>query len=180
MMRYEGLIDRPLYRRFVSVHTRSIRWIAILWLLACLYAFFTGNQNNVGVIVFCLFAVLMITLPWWGTWRAFKTNKFLGQPYHGEADSEAVTINSSTGTSRIPWTMFYRRHVTKNLALLYPVGQMAYVFAPSFFASAEDWEAFTRLVREKVPAKRGRFILPIVLIAIVILAFLVYALFSSD
>ena len=179
MIRYEGVIDRPLYRQFLAVHTRPMRAFALLWLLAVLYALVTGNQDNVGVIVILIFAIVILALPWWGTWRAFKTNKFLGQRYFGDADGEALTLNSPTGTNRIPWTLFYRRRVTNNIALVYPVGQMAYVFAPSFFGSAEEWDAFTRLVRENVPAKRGAALRPAIIIAVVVAVFLVWSLIQS-
>jgi hypothetical protein len=61
--------------------------------------------------------------------------------------------------SELPWSVFFKRKIGKDIVVLYQSIQVVNIFPREFFATETDWEAFVDLVYQNVPeaapASRG-------------------------
>jgi hypothetical protein len=83
--------------------------------------------------------------------KVLQSSKLLQATIMGEAKESGIRIETEHSRSELPWDVFPKRKITKDIVLLYQSIQVTNVFPREFFASETDWQAFVELVRQNVP-----------------------------
>lgn len=90
----------------------------------------------------------------WQLRRSWQANRAVYDSIEGRVYDDHVTYNTAHSTSAIRWALFHSARVAPDMVLLYQTPQAFNVFPRDFFRTEADWTAFTRLVAEKVSARR--------------------------
>jgi hypothetical protein len=85
--------------------------------------------------------------------KLLASNRLLQLPIRGAVSETGVWTETEHTRSDLPWELFLRRKIGKDIVLLYSSIQAAKVFPREFFTSEEDWQAFVELVRQRVPER---------------------------
>ena len=85
--------------------------------------------------------------------KLMASNRLLQLPIRGAVSETGVWTETAHTRSDLPWDVFLRRKIGKDIVLLYSSIQAAKIFPREFFASEADWQAFVELVREHVPER---------------------------
>jgi hypothetical protein len=184
MIRFEGTLTPETYRRALSVTGRRMRFYAGLWIVVGVIGLFSAHVDQPVTwglpLFFLLFGVFVLIAPRMTVRRAFATDRLLSEPITGEADEQGIRMESTHGTSDLPWTMMHKVMITPKLVTIYQSAHIMRILPREFFADEESWQTFRRLASAAPSTKpllrpiyRG-----LLWFAIVIVVFIVWMLFQ--
>ena len=101
-----------------------------------------------GVLYFGLFFYLSPSL---SARRAFRQNPGFGAEQRGAVTPEQIAYRAPGPPRELKWKQFKSASLYPGLVLLYQDNKTFNYFPRKFFASEEDWRAFRKLVRQRVP-----------------------------
>ncbi len=196
---FQGQLNESMLRRVTLAALRPTRG-RLIWLLV-FAAFFAwgliifplihGESLNLSgniltylpvLVIACAFVYMVLV---WSPKKQLSGSKLVQGQRTGTVSEERIHLETSYGRSDLPWDVFTKAKIAKDMVLLYhsTVGSSVYPFPREFFASETDWEAFVGLVRQRAPlpaAKGGgkrlliTFLLWIVIFAVVMLIYNVF------
>lgn len=116
--------------------------------------------DGVGpVVVFVLFLVGLFGYSLYVAPRKLRrSNALLQSSVAGEARESGIRMETDPTRSELPWSVFFKRKIGKDIVLLYQSLEIVNVFPRELFATETDWQDFVDLVDRNVPdaAPRGR------------------------
>jgi hypothetical protein len=115
--------------------------------------------------------------------KVLESNKLIQGGYAGVATEEGVHLETAHSQSDLPWDVFYRAKIGRDVVLLYQSVQVSSVFPREFFATEEDWQAFVGLVRQHVslrPPRRGNPLKVFILWLVIFLAVVLFYTFFHN
>jgi YcxB-like protein len=119
----------------------------------------TISWEGIGpVLVFVLFLAGLFGYSLYGEpRRILQDNALLQYSIVGEAKESGIRMETEHTLSELPWDVFFKRKIGKDIVLLYQSIEVVDIFPREFFATETDWEAFVDLVYQHVPdaAPRG-------------------------
>jgi hypothetical protein len=193
---FQGQLNESILRRMTLTALRPTRgrFVYILFIVAIfswgliIFPWIHGESLDLAsylpvLLIVCAFGYAMLV---WGPKKQLQGTKLLQGARTGTVGDETIHLETSYGTSDLPWDVFTRAKIAKQMVLLYTstVGSTVYPFPREFFASDTDWDGFVGLVRRHAPLTapkqglRGRpwlvFLLWLVIFFFVILAWNVF------
>jgi hypothetical protein len=104
------------------------------------------------VVVFVLFLVGLFGYSLYVAPRKLlQSNALLQSSIEGEATESGIRMETDHTRSELPWSVFFKRKIGKDIVVLYQSIQVVNVFPREFFATETDWEAFVDLVYQQAP-----------------------------
>jgi hypothetical protein len=90
--------------------------------------------------------------------RILQGNALRQSTIAGTASESGIRIETELTPSDLPWNVFFKRKVGKDIVLLYQSLEVVNIFPRELFATETDWQDFVDLVDQNVPdaAPRGR------------------------
>ena len=175
---FSGTLNEPLLRRAFGRQALGPRVIgafllgvAVLGLVLFVRApdrRAAGLQLAPPIFLGFLGTVLLLT-PYFSARRTLRTNQLLRSPQSGHASEVGVTFTHPLGAAALPWSVFYRAVVSKNVVLLYQSANVSHVLPREFFHTDTAWASFQSLVRQHAPRPPSRFLrLVLVWLALVV------------
>jgi hypothetical protein len=188
---FQGQLNEAMLRRMTLMALRPTR-SRFVFILFMAFAFLWGlvifpwiHGQSLDLYGYIPAALIVCGLTYttlvWGPKKQLQGTKLLQGPRTGRAGDEGLHLETSYGRSDLPWDVFTRAKIGKQIVLLYTstVGSTVYPFPREFFGSDTDWDGFVGLVRRHVSLTmpkqglRGRpwlvFLLWLVIFFIVIL-----------
>ncbi len=163
---YSGLVSKQEFSTAIRIHYRhALKWIRIACagiLAILIFAVFVMLITQSGTLPAITFRMLIpglifLTFPWWTP--LLQANSY-GQPgnmYHspirGAITDAGITLETQNAKTDFLWTAYTHFVKTDHLVLAYQSKNGFHIYTQSMFSSAADWEAFIRLLEEKI--KRG-------------------------
>lgn len=187
---FQGRFDESMLRRTTLLALRPARG-RLLWYLFVagivlwgwvIFPLIHGESLELAIYLPVLFVAFLFVyfLFVWAPKKQMQA-KVLQGLREGTAGEVGIHLKTTYSTADLPWDVFTRSKIGRDLVLLYDstVGNQVQLFSREFFASETDWIAFVELVRQRMPAaapKKSLLRRPwlIFLISIVIFAVIVY------
>lgn len=119
-----------------------------------------GSEPSSGTLPILLVFLLFLGLCAHGLYMAprklLESNKMLQEPISGRATDAGVFLETERSHADLPWEVFLKARIAKDIVLLYQSNQTYNALPREFFASDADWYAFLDLVRHRVPEKPAK------------------------
>lgn len=193
---YEGKIDLPVLRQVTRLQlfpTRSraviVGCIALLMVWSLLLMPLTRGASFQellpGLVPLAVLALLALTIPL-SLRRVLDSNKQLQAPLTGAVTDQGLRIATLYGSSQLPWDVFYKVTIGRDVVLLYQSVQVCNVLHRRFFAGDAEWRSAVDLIRshvtQKPPRSWGKQLLTIFMIwvTIFVLVILFWNFFKSS
>jgi predicted membrane protein len=162
-IQFRGQIDLGIMRR---VNRTALKPRKITLVLAGVLALFilwavVGEAGSLQELL----PVLLLAVLWIGCLayilylaprRVLKSYKLLQSPLTGAVTESGVRVETEHSRSEVPWDVFLKRKIGKDIVLLYQSFQLYNMFPREVFTTEADWQAFLGLVKEHVPEKASR------------------------
>ena len=160
------LSEADVYKALVALRFGALRWVVILvscvvtaLVLLFVLVFATGKPmrnpqdmflNAVPLLgVVAAVGVTIFAVPY------FQARSFIRSPKSREESiytftSSGCQIEGPNGSSDLKWAAFLSAKETRDLFLLYPQKNLAYIIPKRSFASGSEVQAFRELVRQEI------------------------------
>jgi hypothetical protein len=191
---FQGRLDEKAFRRAQLAHlggkpTLGCLAAVILVMLFGLISPLFGREDvgaedialPIGIVIAAV--VLVLVYRRWMR-KAWTSNRLVQTAMSGEADDEALRLETEYSKTRVPWNMFLKYRMTLELVAIYGAQNLFFLFPRSFFSSDREWDEFRVLVAAKVPAAAkkdmGSTVKTAILWAIIVIAaFILWSLFGN-
>jgi YcxB-like protein len=182
---FQGQVDLGMLRRVnrtTLAPSRGFKIAGVILALLFFWAFvivpvshgepFTNALPGIAIalalIGFFVYSVFVS-----GPRKVLESHKLLQDPFSGRITDSGVHLETPHSQADLPWDVFFRAKIGKDLVLLYQSIQLFNVFPREFFASDADWQAFLEVVRRHVSLKepgRAKILWKLVLWMIILMA----------
>ena len=169
---FQGQLNESMLRRTTLAALRPTRG-RLVWILVFAAFFAWGviifplmhgeSQDLLGdiltylpvLVIACAFVYMLLV---WSPKKQLSGSKLVQGQRTGTVSEERIHLETPYGRSDLPWDVFTRAKIAKDMVLLYcsTVGSSVYSFPREFFASEADWEAFVDLVRQRAPLSAAK------------------------
>jgi hypothetical protein len=165
---FRGQIDVSALRRMNRTALTPSRLVLILGGLvtlimvwATVVPFLQGDALSLeGVWPLLLFVLVFVGIFGYALYvaprKVLQSSTLLQAPIVGEAKESGIRVETEHTRSEVPWDVFLKRKIGKDIVLLYQSIQLINIFPREFFATETDWQAFVDLVRRNVPEHAPR------------------------
>jgi uncharacterized membrane protein YhdT len=161
---YQGRITASDLRRAMflnyPVYVKWINGILIAFiLLAVLYAALTGSlSGTIGLGAFFGVAVLAMPFfqPFLDAQAVHRKGSIYYNPIQGTIDEGGLSLDNGQVKTDFLWDDYTSFREAPGIVLLYKGRNCVNILTRALFASQEDWDTFTALVREKVAGRNSR------------------------
>ncbi|MES3002486.1 MAG: YcxB family protein [Pseudomonadota bacterium] len=85
-----------------------------------------------------------------GLHLAWRNNQKYQDEVNGYADAIGIEWNAVYSSTRFPWAKLRRAKQVPEMSLVYYSRNCAFYFPRQFFRTAEDWDAFQTLLRDRI------------------------------
>ncbi|AXQ27648.1 YcxB family protein [Solimonas sp. K1W22B-7] len=100
-----------------------------------------------------LASYVVLVMPWRAR-RRYRANPAIARPVRIAIDAEGLRFDRGGREQALRWDQIGRWRGSRQLVLLYPVESGFYLVPAAFFARAEDFDAFTALLRDRVGSQQ--------------------------
>jgi YcxB-like protein len=146
MVQFKGTMTPEIYARALRATGSGLRFTGWSLPVAGLIGLTSARLERPvtwGLPLFLiLFGVLLLRTPRMTVKRAFATDRFLGEPFVGEADAQGMRIESEHGHADLPWTLMHKVALFPDMVIVYQAGNLFRILAREFFSDDESWQTF--------------------------------------
>jgi hypothetical protein len=157
IVRFRGTLTPEIYARGLRATGRGLRFAAWTLGLAGLIGLASAHIDRPvtwGLPLFLvLLGIMLLRTPQMTVKRAFATDRFISEPFSGEADEQGMRIESEHGRSDLPWALMQKVVLLPDMVIVYQSASLFRVLPREFFEDDASWEAFRKMA--KVPGSTG-------------------------
>jgi hypothetical protein len=161
---YQGRITASDVRRAMFLNYPAyVKWIngvlIAVVLLGVLYAVLTGSlSGTTGLGIFFVVALLAMPFfqPFLDARSVHRKGNIYYNPIQGTVDERGLSLDNGQVKTDFLWVNYTSYREAPGIVLLYQGRNCVNILTRPLFASQEDWDTFTALVREKIASRKPR------------------------
>jgi hypothetical protein len=157
MVRFRGTLTPEIYARGLRATGGRLRFTAWTLGLAGLIGLASAHIDRPvtwGLPLFLVFfGIMLLRTPQITVKRAFASDRFVSEPFSGEADEQGMRIESEHGRSDLPWALMQRVVLLPDMVIVYQSANLFRILPREFFDDDASWEAFRTMA--KTPGNTG-------------------------
>jgi hypothetical protein len=123
--------------------------IGVVLILAYFWATYMEPSWAGFLIPLTMVILFAVVIPWRAK-RSFRQYKALSEPVSMEVREDGLFFKRQHGEGVVPWDHIVKWRRNKALVLLYPTSNVFYIVPGHFFPSEGDFEAFKKLIQERI------------------------------
>ena len=157
MVRFRGTLTPEIYARGLRATSGRLRFTAWSLAIAGLIGLASAHIDRPvtwGLPLFLVFfGIMLLRTPAMTVKRAFATDRFVSEPFSGEADEQGMRIESEHGRSDLPWALMQKVVLLPDMVIVYQSASLFRILPREFFDDDASWEAFRKMAN--VPGSTG-------------------------